>query len=391
MPWKETHVMDERLKFIAQYLDGMWRMTELCRAFGISRRTGYKIVRRYGEEGVSGLSDRSRAPLHHPNAVSPAIRNEILLLRDAHGTWGPRKLRAHLAREKPGLPWPAVSTVGEILKRAGKVKPRRRGRRGRAVPSEQPFEDCLDPNDVWCADHKGWFRTRDGRRCEPLTISDAVSRYLVSCLALSGTTWCEAYPVFERAFLEYGLPLAIRTDNGSPFASKGIGGLTRLAVWWIRLGIVPQRIQPGRPDQNGRHERMHRTLKAETCRPPQSNHRTQQRAFDHFREEYNQVRPHEALSDRPPAEFYVSSPRAYPATLPEVEYPAHFEVRRVRTDGSIKWKGVLYFLSQALRGQTVGLMSTNEDRWEIHFGRVALGVLNEHHRKILRHRVLVLT
>jgi transposase InsO family protein len=391
MPWKETHVMEERLKFVAQYSDGTWQMAELCRAFGISRRTGYKIVRRYREEGVSGLSDRSRAPLHHPNAVSPALRDEILLLRDAHGTWGPRKLRAHLAREKPGLPWPAVSTVGEILKRAGKVKPRRRGRRGRSVPSEQPFGDSKDPNDVWCADHKGWFRTRDGRRCEPLTISDAVSRYLVSCLALSGTTWSEAYPVFERAFLEYGLPLAIRTDNGSPFASKGIGGLTRLAVWWIRLGIVPQRIQPGRPDQNGRHERMHRTLKAETCHPPQSNHRTQQKAFDCFRKEYNQVRPHEALSDRPPAEFYLPSPRAYPATLPEVEYPAHFEIRRVRTNGSIKWKGAYYFLSEALRGQTVGLMSISEDRWEIHFGRVALGVLNDHHRKILRHRVLVLT
>lgn len=390
MPWKETHVMDERLKFVVQYLEGTWRMTELCRAFGISRKTGYKVVGRYREEGVAGLSDRSRAPRHHPNAVVPEVREEIENFRDAHKSWGPRKLRAHLLRRKPEVHWPAVSTVGEILKRAGKVKPRRRGRRGCAVPSEQPFDACLEPNDVWCADYKGWFRLGNGRRCEPLTMSDAVSRYLLSCQALSGTTCREAYPVFEGVFLEHGLPLAIRTDNGPPFASRGIGGLTRLAVWWIRLGIIPQRIQLGRPDQNGRHERMHRTLKAEACKPPQADHGAQQATFDEFREEYNQERPHEALGDRPPAEFYVPSARPYPATLPELEYPAHFELRRVKRDGRLKWKGAWYYLNEALHRQTVGLVPVNDDRWEIHFGPVVLGVLDDHLGEILRHHVLVL-
>lgn len=390
MPWKVTHVMDERLRFIGEYLDGTWSMAALCRAYGISRKTGYKLVRCYEAEGIVGLRERSRAPHHHPHAVSAEMQAELVAVRKAHRKWGPRKVRAWLRRRDPTRRLPAASTVGALFRREGLVRARRRGRRPRAVPSEQPFAPCDVPNAVWSADYKGWFRTADGCRCEPLTISDTCSRCLLCCQALGGTTYVEAQPVFVEVFQEYGLPQALRTDNGPPFASHGIGGLTRLSVWWIRLGIVPQRIQPGRPAQNGRHERMHRTLAEEACRPPQANRRTQQRAFERFRREYNEERPHEALGDRTPSELYQPASRVYPATLPELAYPAHYEVRQVKHNGRIKWHGAWYYLNEALHRQPIGLERVAEDQWELHFGPVSLGVLDGYREKVLRHRVLVL-
>jgi len=319
MPWARTDWMSERLKFIAMYLEYEASFSDLCLDFGISRKTGYKWVRRYEAEGAAALGERSRAPRDHPNAIAADIVQAILAIRRRHRRWGPRKLRVVLARQRPRATLPAASTIGDILKRNGLVHPRRRIRRS------SPYGDRLRqydaPNAVWCADFKGWFYV-GGERCMPLTISDGFSRYLLRCHALRHSLHRSTKRVFESAFLEYGLPRAIRTDNGPPFSTLAPGGLSRLAVWWIRLGVRPERILPGRPDQNGRHERMHSTLKAETAKPPRSSFTTQQRAFDRFQVEYNEERPHEAIAMRCPAELYTPSSKAY-AGLPEVEYPLH--------------------------------------------------------------------
>lgn len=389
MPWKVTHVMDERRRFVAQCLGERWTMAELCRAYGISRKTGYKWVQRYAEAGDSGLADRSRAPRQHPQAVDAAAVAELVAVRQAHPTWGPVKVLAWLGDRGSERRWPVASTVGEIFKRHGLVRRRRR----RAQPLERVaprLREADAPNAVWGGDYKGWFRTGDGQRCEPLTIVDAYSRYLLCCQALGGTTYAEAYPVWMRTFREYGLPRSIRTDNGPPFASQAVAGLTRLAVWWIRLGIVPERIAPGRPAQNGRQERLHRTLKAEGCHPLERTRRAQQRVLQRFRTEYNTERPHHALGNRPPAQCYQASPRPYLARPPELDYAAYYDVRWVKVNGSIKWKGAWYYLTEALHGQPVGLVRTDETRWEVHFGPVFLGVIDDHRGKILRARRLTL-
>jgi transposase InsO family protein len=363
MPWKVTQVMDERRRFIGQYGVGWWSMAELCRAYGISRKTGYKLVRRFEAEGEVGLRDRSRAPRHHPQAVPAAVEAELVAVRQRHPTWGPRKVLAWLRRRGRERGLPAASTVGAIFVRHGLVQRRRRPRE--ASPRPAPvLREADGPNVVWCADYKGWFRVGDGTRCEPLTLSDAYSRYLLKCQAVSGPTFAEAQPVFVRAFREYGLPAVLRTDNGPPFASQAIAGLTQLAVWWIRLGIVPERIAPGQPAQNGRHERMHRTLKAEACHPPRATRRAQQQAFTRFRHEYNVERPHEALGNRTPAEWYRCSPRAFPARLPPLEYPTTYEVRYVKHNGCIKWHGAWYYLTTALHRHPVGVIRTADWRWE---------------------------
>ena len=299
MPWKETQVREERLKFIAAYLEGEWTMSELCRAYGISRPTGYEVLARYQAHGLDGVRERSRAAQHHPNQMAPALAEQVVQARHAHPRWGPRKLRAWMARKQPDVPWPAPSTIGTLLTRHGLVAPRRRVRRTPAAGG--PGATGAGPNDVWCADFKGWFRTGDGRRCEPLTISDECSRFLLTCRAVERPDWEHTYPLFHRAFCAYGVPRAIRTDNGPPFASRGVGGLSRLALWWIKLGIRPQRIAPGKPQQNGRHERMHQTLKQAVARPPRASWPAQQRALEAFRHEYNYERPHEALHLAPPA------------------------------------------------------------------------------------------
>jgi putative transposase len=371
MPWKETCAMTERFKFVALAEADEETMAALCRRFGISRKTGYKLLGRYAEEGVAGLGERSHAAHHHLHAVSEAIERRIVELRGEHPFWGPRKLRARLRMLDAAAAWPAASTIGEILQRHGLVVPRRR--RPRAPGDVSPFAACVDANETWCIDFKGWFRTGDGRRCEPLTVSDAHTRFLLRCQAVRRANTRCVQPLLEATFCEYGLPRVIRSDNGPPFASCSAGGLSQLSVWWIKLGIRPERISLGRPCENGRHERLHGTLKLEACQPPAANRRAQQQRFDAFRRIYNEQRPHEALADATPSMIYRPSPRPYPARLAEVVYPDGWQVRRVRPDGSIKWGGEHLFISEVLAGEPVGLQETDDGPWCLHFGPVVLG------------------
>lgn len=387
MPWKETRVEEERLKFIVASLDedSGWTMSELCAAFGISRKSGYKWVQRYQAAGLDGLRERRRAPFHHPNATPAQVVGQLIAARQQHRFWGPRKLVAALKREQPEMEWPAPSTAGAILKRQGMVTPRRR-RRGAVGVGHPGLSTPTHANQVWAVDYKGWFRLGDGQRCDPLTISDLFSRYLLACRRVPRLTAHCARPVFERAFREYGLPDTIRSDNGSPFASAGLGGLSRLSVWWVKLGIGLERIVPGRPDQNGRHERMHRTLRRETAVPPCANAAAQQRRFDRFRTSFNTERPHEALNDTVPAQWYRASARPYPSRIAAVEYPGHFEVRRVRTSGEMKWQGALVYLSEALVGEPVGLEAISDRHWKISFGPIELGLFDTHTRQLLAYK-----
>ncbi len=320
--------MDKRMQFIAAVLADELSMSEVCEEFGVSRKTGYKFLRRYQAQGPAGLVDRSRAPQRVPWALSQAQAEAILGLRRAHRSWGPKKLRTILQRHAPAQQWPAHSTIGELLRRHGLTA--RRQRRPRATPSAR-LAAPVGANDIWGVDFKGWFRTADGARCDPLTATDGFSRYLLCATIVTPPDYQGCRSQFERIFKEYGLPRVIRSDNGAPFASVGAGGLSRLSAWWIKLGITPQRIAPGRPQQNGRHERMHKTLKAETASPPATNLHQQQQRFDRFRQEFNHERPHEALGQTPPAGHYASSPRRYPAKLEDPHYPADFELRRYVT------------------------------------------------------------
>lgn len=374
--------MDERLKFVGEYVKQERSMSAICRAFGISRKTGYKLVSRYLDEGYVGLYDRSRAPYRQPHAVTEDIESAILSLRELHGRWGPRKLKAWLSTHRPRTEWPSVSTMGRVLARHGAIVPRIRKRR--CPPYLEPFSACTKPNSLWCADFKGWFRTGDGQRCEPLTISDGFSRYLLSCRVLPATTHRLVRPAFEMVFRQYGLPWALRTDNGTPFASTALGGLSRLAVWWIKLGILPERIEPGCPEQNGRHERMHRTLKEEAISPPRSSAVDQQVAFDRFRREYNQQRPHEGIDNRTPASIYTDSPRPYPSHLPEMAYPDHMVMRKVRPSGLLWWHGQEYYMSETLVGEWVGLEPLNDRQMQINFGPIKLAVLDVARKKLIR-------
>lgn len=366
--------MDERRKFVREHRRQAVSMSELCSRFGISRRTGYKWLARFDELGEPGLSDRSRAPAKHPNTTPQELENVIVELRRAHMRWGPRKLRAWLKTRRPEREWPAASTFGDILRRHGLVLPFTARRR--CPPFTHPLAHANGPNAVWCADFKGWFRTIDGSRCDPLTITDAYSRYLLCAQRLDRTDGEHVKPVMERAFKHYGLPEAIRTDNGPPFASIAVGGLSRLSVWLVRLGIRHERIAPGKPQQNGRHERMHRTLKAETAQPPAADLPSQQRAFDRFRDDFNNERPHEALGMKTPASLYAHSVRPYPRKLPELEYPKAYELRRVRSNGEVKLGGGLLYVSEALVGELVGLERLHERYWQMHFGPVPLGCVD---------------
>jgi transposase InsO family protein len=384
MPWKETVVTDERVRFVLACREsGGARdsVSVLCRRFGVSRKTGYKWLGRYEALGPAGLRDRGRAPHAHPNSVPEAVRESVLSLRRAHPTWGPRKLLAALSRERPGLPWPAASTAGELLRRHGLSVPRRR--RARAAPGANPLGDCVAPNRVWCADFKGHFRTGDGTRCDPLTVMDGHSRYLLRCVA-ARPDFGSARGVFEAAFRQYGLPEAIRTDNGQPFAGVGVAGLSRLSAWWVRLGIILQRIEPGCPQQNGRHERMHGTLKRETADPPARTLSRQQGRFDAFVREYNRDRPHEALGMATPASAYEPSPRAYPERLPELEYPAGSRLRKVDGDGDVRWNVSKVFVGRALAGQVLGLQGLDGRLWLVRFGPLDLGLLDQRLGRLLR-------
>jgi transposase InsO family protein len=367
--------MRERTRFVKDVRSGLWTMTELCERYGISRKTGYKLVQRFEAEGVDGLIDRSRAPHHCPHRTPEPAIEALLEAKALHPSWGPRKLLHWIAARRPELELPARSTAGDLLARLGLVQHRRRRRHwrhpGRSVcPSAAP-------NDLWTADFKGHFRTRDGAYCYPLTIADQHSRYLLRCHALASVRTVGAKPVFERLFREVGLPRAIRTDNGAPFCSTGIHGLCALNVWWIRLGIRHERIEPSHPEQNGAHERMHRTLKQETTRPSAANLAGQQRLFQRFRDQFNQERPHEALADRPPASVWKPSPRPYPRRLREPEYPGHFHARLVSNAGMFRFKSRAIFLSQALRQDYIGLEEIADGIWSIYFHDVLLGRLDE--------------
>ena len=320
------------MRFVLEQERGLHTMTELCDAYNITRETGYYWLRRYQQGGLEALPDRNRAPRQHPNQTPEEIEEAVLDLRREHMSWGPRKLKRVLEREDRWRQWPAASTIGEMVAREGLVIARKKRRR--APPYTQPFASADAPNRVWCADFKGWFRTGDGERIDPLTITDACSRYLLRCQRVEKTDDERVRAIFESAFRECGLPRAIRTDNGAPFASRAVAGLSRLAVWWMKLGIVPERIAAGHPEQNGRHERMHRTLKQETASPPAANRRAQQRAFDRFRREYNEERPHEALDMQTPSAVYTRSSREYPARVPEPEYGSALLVRRVVKRGN---------------------------------------------------------
>jgi len=377
MPWKECNTMDERMKFVARLLDNE-KMSALCQEFGISRKTGYKIWSRYQDSGISGLTDRSRRPIRYANQLPMQIEKAILNLKKEKPNWGAPKIRERLIRKYPDVPTPAKSTVHAILDRHGLVN-RRRKRRYKAQGT--PLSIGKHPNDLWCADFKGEFMLGDKRYCYPLTITDYMSRYLLACEGLETTKEKFAFDVFERVFKEYGLPKAIRTDNGVPFAvPNSLFGLSKLSVWWLRLGIEIERIKPGHPEQNGRHERMHLTLKRETTKPPSQNFLQQQDVFDDFIDEFNNERPHQALDMKYPSEIYVSSSRSYRG-LADIEYPFHDRTITVTTCGRICVRGKKINFCRAFSGQSVGIKEANDKIWLVSFMDYDLGYFDEDSKK----------
>jgi putative transposase len=371
LPWKETSSVKQRKQFIDEYMTDEHSVAELCRRFGVSRKTGYKWIKRY-LEGCE-LEDRSRRPHHSPTAVPTFVEDAIVQARKQRPRWGPRKLRAALLRANPGVELPSASSFALIFKRNGLVVPRRRRRR--TPPSSAPLAHATAPNSLWCMDFKGDFLV-GAARCYPLTIMDAYSRYLLACVALSNTRASTVTRALRSVFEQCGLPDAIRTDNGTPFASRAPAGLSELSVWWMKLGIRHERIEPGKPQQNGRHERMHLTLKQETASPPSKSLREQQRAFDRFRTDYNDTRPHEALRQNVPADFYERSrcPLPIPNWGRDFLYPEDHELVRVTKTGTLRWNGQTVPISQVLRHQTLGL-EWNDGEWNVFFGPLQLGQL----------------
>jgi transposase InsO family protein len=374
MGYLETRAVDKRMRFVTAIEAGEESMAGLCRRFDVSRKTGYKWLARYRADGLDGLGDRSRAPHEHPQAVSLAIAERCLAVRYAHPTWGPVKVRAWLERRELAVTWPAASTIGELFDREGLTVKRKLRRR--ATPSSAPFAACGAANDVWCIDFKGWFLTGDGTRCAPLTLGDAHSRYLLRCKVLRRDDTEHVWPVLDAAFREYGLPVRLRSDNGPPFASTGAGGLSRLAVKVIKVGVLPERIEPGKPQQNGRLERFHLTLLRDTASPPARSLRQQLDRFRAFQHIYNEERPHAALGNDTPAEHYAPSPRRWDGVLREPTYPDDYKVRRVRPNGTIRRKGVEVYITQALAGETVGLAEREDGGWLVCFGPIELGVID---------------
>jgi len=372
--------MDQRTQFIADYLRDSLSVSELCALYGVSRKTGYKWIDRYVQQGPAGLAERSRQPRSSPNATPAHIVAAFVELRTHHPSWGAKKLLSILERRQPRWDLPGRSTVCEILSRNGLV-PKKRHRRAIGHPGS-PSSPMRAPNDVWSADYKGQFKTGDGRYCYPLTVTDNCSRFLLGCQALTSTAGEAAKPVFTRLFKEFGLPRRIRTDNGVPFATNTLARLSQLSAWWVRLGILPELIEPGKPQQNSRHERMHRTLKAETTRPPAGSCRAQQRKFNHFRHEFNHERPHEALDMQTPVARYEPSPRPMPDKLPPLEYPDRFEVRYVSANGGIRWNKRWVNVSITCVGEYVGLEEIDDGVWNVYFGPLKLGRLLERHMRI---------
>ncbi len=349
-------------------------MSELCRHYEVSRKTGYKWVQRFFDGGMPALMDRSRTPGAHPRAIDESTIDAIVALKERYPSWGAKKLRSRLQVIEPKVAWPSESTFARILKRRGLVQARKTRRR---TPLAEPFLAVAhEPNHIWCVDYKGKFRV--GRKyCHPLTISDAKSRFVLCCSDTDGERTESAQAAFEHTFREYGLPLRIRSDNGTPFASKAVGGFSRLSIWWIKLGILPERTRPAHPQDNGMHERMHRTLKAETAKPARATISEQQRAFDAWRREFNCERPHEALGMKTPASHYNPSPRKMPDEIGDPEYPSHFEVRRVHKTGLLKFKSAHTTLGAVLGHEAIGLEPVDDGFYQVWFGPIYLGLLAE--------------
>jgi transposase InsO family protein len=380
MPWKESKSMDLRVQLIQDYLEGE-SITELGEIYGVSRKTIYKWLERHAAAGVAGLADLSRAPQHSPQKLGEEVIAHIITARQ-RWQWGPRKLRVKLAAAHPQIAWPAESTIGEVLKRAGLTH--RRKARVRTPPYAQPFASVDAANQTWCADFKGWFHTGDGTRCDPLTITDAHSRFLLRCHITPKTDTTHVAALFDAAFREYGLPLVIHTDNGVPFASRAPGGLSRVSMRWVKLGIVPERSRPASPQDNGRHERMHLTLKQATLKPPERTARRQQEAFDSFQHEYNHERPHESLQDQTPASCYTPSSRQMPRRVPEFEYADDLVVRRISQQGSLKMKGERTFVSETFAHEWMGLRALDERCFEVVYGPVRIGFLDAYRHVFYR-------
>jgi transposase InsO family protein len=379
MPWTETCVMEERVKFIMDVLDGTYCMSDLCSYYGVSRKTGYKWLERYQQGGIGALGNRSRAPHSHPHEMPRQVKEAILGIKRRFPKWGAPKIRKRLEWIHPNWKsYPAISTIGLFLHNQGLTSPRRRRRK--ATPTNLPLTTGRYSNQVWCADFKGYFRTGDGGRCNPLTVSDYSSRYLLCCRHVEQMSHELVKMRFERVFREYGLPEVIRTDNGAPFASRGLGGLSRLSYWWIRLGIHPERIEPGHPEQNGRHERIHKTLKDHTARPPARTIAQQQKRFNEFCVEYNEHRPHEALEMCTPSQHYSGSTRVFPSRLPKVSYPDHLQVRRVYSHGDIGYLNKRFFVTESLCGEYVGIEQIDEDSSLLWYCDYLLGRID--HRKL---------
>jgi putative transposase len=373
MVWKETCAMEERIRFVDAVVENTETFAAVCRRFGVSRKTGYKWLARYEAGGIEGLKDQSRAPLHHAQAMTARIAELCLAVRRAHPTWGPLKVKAWLEQHRPQIEWPAASTIGALFDREGLTV--KRVVRHRSPPSSMPFGQCTAANDIWCMDFKGWFVTGDGKRCEPMTLSDAHSRYLLRCQALARNDGYHVWPVLDAAFREFGLPLRLRSDNGAPFASTGAGGLSQLSVKVIKAGVLPERIKPGKPQQNGRLERFHLTLQQDTASPPAPTLRVQLERFRSYQRVYNEERPHQALGSEVPAAHYSTSPRRFDGVLREPEYSVDHEVRRVRHSGEIRWQGNTIYINAALVGEPIGLLEDDAGGWSVSYGPIELGVI----------------
>lgn len=384
MPWKETVAMKEKIKFIANYLDQNFdTFSELCLFYGVSRKTGYKYVNQFEESGLDGLKEGSKAPHHHGLKTADWIEDNILAVRKKHRHWGGKKIHNWLHQEYPETEWPAKSTIDDILKRNGLVRKRRV--RGSVAPYSEPFALCTSANDVWSIDYKGQFYLGNKKRCYPLTVTDNFSRYLLDIRAFDAISGLKTKEALKHLFQTYGLPKAMKSDNGVPFASTGIAGLSKLSIWLIKLGIIPERIRKGHPEENGRHERMHLTLKTETALPPRQTQSAQQIRFDAFRKEFNEERPHEGIGFQRPIWLYSHSERSFPNTVPKVEYDTrHVETRKVRTNGTIKWKGKELFVSELLIGETIGFIPRSEDEWNLHFSFMPISIFNEREQKMYK-------
>lgn len=373
MPFRETCRMQERIGILAEYDSGNWSVADLCRRYGICRDTFYEWRARRASGAVDWFKDRSHAPAHCPHATDRDLKEAIISLRKRFRHLGPRKLLVILKREAPERCWPAASTIGDILKMANLIEPVKRRRR--RIDQRRPFAAVTAANDEWDTDFKGWFRTRDQQRIDPFTLTDSHSRFLLS-VQIVRPTIDQTQPAFATAFAEYGLPLSIRCDNGAPFGSIGAGGLTRLSAWWVKLGIEPRFIHPAAPQENGRHERMHRTLKEQTSRPAAANAAEQQARFDAFRRHYNEERPHEALGQRAPVELYGRSPHTMPARIEDPWYDADHQVRRVRSSGEIIWRGERTFISEALVGELIGIAELETGDHVVRFCDLDIGLID---------------